>query len=72
MITKKTGCFKLVATANPQDYYTGGEPEDLRVTRVFNTLADAMEWEEHYAREGYTVCVTFEADDGSSISEKRC
>lgn len=63
MDTKRTGYFKLVATANPQDYYTGGEPEDLRVTRVFNTLADSVKWQEHYTREGYIVCVAFEADE---------
>lgn len=50
----------ITATANPQDYYEGAEPRDLRIRRVLlpDQMAEAVKFAETCCREGYAVIIT--------------
>lgn len=56
--------IKLTATANPQDYFEGTEPKDLRIYVQYsmNQFPQAVKFAERCCLEGYTVLLTMERD----------
>lgn len=56
--------IKLTATANPQEYFEGAEPKDLRICVQYSIkqFAQAVKFAEQCCLEGYTVILTWERD----------
>ena len=53
-------CFvKLIATANPQDYYEGAECDDLRTIKILHwwQIISAVRFVFQAHRDGYTVII---------------
>lgn len=59
--------IKLTATANPQDYFEGGDAADLRVERIYNAddFQEAVRFAERCCLDGYTVILTYERGEVS-------